>query len=222
VLPTIAGFTIESEYRPAQQVGGDFFQIIAHPTDGSVLIVLGDVTGHGLQAAMMVSLLVGTIRTETRHTNNPLAILAALNERLLGRGNANATCLALRLAPDGACTLANAGHLPPYLNGKEMAMEGALPLGVIAGAEFSLMHFQLKENDRLVLITDGVIEAQNASKELFGFDRTSELMGQQKSPAEIAAVAQAFGQEDDITVVRVVREAKVAERTEAEPALAIG
>jgi hypothetical protein len=204
-LPVISGFTLASEYRPAQQVGGDFFQIIGHPTDASVLVVLGDVTGHGLQAAMLVSLIVGAIRTEARHTSDPLRILIALNERLLGRGQANATCLALRIAPDGAVMLANAGHLPPYLNGKEMAMEGSLPLGVMEGAEFSVMRFQMQPGDRLTLLTDGVVEAQNEKNELFGFVRTSELMQKNISAAEIAAAAQAFGQEDDITVVTVER-----------------
>ncbi len=218
-LPVLPGFALESEYRPAQQVGGDFFQIIAHPTDGSVLIVLGDVTGHGLQAAMLVSLLVGAIRTATDTNFGPMHVLQTLNQRLFGRSQANATCLALRLVPDGAVTLANAGHLPPYLNGKEMAMEGALPLGVIENAEFSLLQFQLNENDRLILITDGIIEAQNENQELFGFARTSELMRQQKSPAEIAAAAKAFGQQDDITVVRIVR-AGVTESCERKADLA--
>ena len=204
-LPHAPGLTIESEYCPAQQVGGDFFQILPHPTDHSVLIVVGDVTGHGLQAAMMVSLLVGAVRNQIETSFDPLAMLQSLNRRLLGREHANATCLALRIASDGACTLANAGHLPPYLNGKEMAMEGALPLGMVAGAEFSVMQFQLAPGDRLTLLTDGVIEAQNEQRELFGFDRTVELLHQQQSAAAIATAAQAFGQQDDITVVRVTR-----------------
>ncbi|HUZ04353.1 MAG TPA: SpoIIE family protein phosphatase, partial [Acidobacteriaceae bacterium] len=190
-LPVIPGLTLESEYRPTQRVGGDFFQILAHPTDGGVLIVLGDVTGHGLQAAMLVSLLVGAIRNQTETNFDPLKMLQSLNRRLLGRGNANATCLALRLAPDGHATLANAGHLPSYLNGKEMAMEGALPLGVIEGAEFTHMQFQLQPGDRLTLLTDGVIEAQNEKREMFGFARTQQISNQ--PAATIAETAQKFG-----------------------------
>ena len=142
-LPQVAGLTIESEYRPAREVGGDFFQIIPEPSDGSVLIVVGDVTGNGLQAGMLVALIVGAIRAEAAHSNDPLTTLNALNQRLCGRGQAHATGLALRVAQDGAVTLANAGHLPPYLNGKELPMEGALPLGMTPAAKFSLMHFQL-------------------------------------------------------------------------------
>jgi serine phosphatase RsbU (regulator of sigma subunit) len=126
-----------------------------------VLIVAGDVAGHGLQAGMLVALLVGAIRSTKDWTSDPVLMLKALNQRLIGRGNAAATCLALRLAPNGAVTLANAGHLPPYLNGQPVAMEGALPLGMIECAEPSLMYFQLHPNDRLILISDGILEATN-------------------------------------------------------------
>jgi serine phosphatase RsbU (regulator of sigma subunit) len=206
-LPSVPGFTLESEYRPAQQVGGDFFQIVAG-SDGSVLAVIGDVSGKGLKAAMLVSLLVGTIRNQAETDFDPMRMLQSLNRRLIGRGDANATCLALRIAPDGGVALANAGHLPPYLNGKEMVIEGALPLGVMAGVEFSLMHFPLQPGDRLTLLTDGIVEAQgpgdnHGRRELFGFARTSELMRQGRPAAEIAAAAQSFGQNDDITVLGV-------------------
>jgi serine phosphatase RsbU (regulator of sigma subunit) len=201
-IPAVPGFTLESEYRPAQQVGGDFFQILSGD-DGSVLAVIGDVSGKGLKAAMLVSLMAGAIRNQAETNCEPLAMLQSLNRRLIGRGNAQATCLALRIAPDGEVTLANAGHLPPYCNGKELAMEGALPLGIMAGAEFSVMQFLLQPGDRLTLLTDGIVEAQNEKRELFGFARTNELMQQDRSAAEIAATAQSFGQHDDITVLRV-------------------
>ena len=204
-LPQVPGLTIESEYRPAREVGGDFFQIIPHPSDGSVLIVVGDVTGHGLQAGMLVALIVGAIRAEAAHSNDPLSALNALNQRLCGRGQAHATGLALRIALDGSATLANAGHLPPYLNGKELPMEGALPLGMLESAEFSVMHFQLAPGDTLMLMSDGVVEAQDEQGQLFGFKRISEMLQQPITAAEVAATAQAFGQEDDISVLSVTR-----------------
>ena len=80
----------------------------------------------------------------------------------IGRSDAQATCLALRIASNGAVTLANAGHMAPYLNGEPIAMEGALPLGMIESAEFSLMHFELKPDDKLVLMSDGIAEATDA------------------------------------------------------------
>jgi hypothetical protein len=201
----LPGLTIESEYRPAREVGGDFFQIIPHKTDGSLLIVAGDVTGKGLQAGMLVALLVGAIRMAAELNSEPLFLLQALNRRLIGRSDAQATCLALRIEADGAVTLANAGHMAPYLNGEAIAMEGALPLGMIEGAESSVMHFQLKPGDKLMLMSDGVAEATDANRKLFGFERVNELLRTAKTIAEIANAAQAFGQEDDISVISVTR-----------------
>jgi hypothetical protein len=203
-LPVVPGFTLESEYRPAQQVGGDFFQIIPHSADGSILIVLGDVSGKGLKAAMLVSLIVGSIRMVAETTQEPMAILQALNRRLCGRMQGHfATCVVTHIAANGETTLANAGHLAPYLNGKEIAIAGSLPLGIIEAAEFSRTDLRLCENDRLTFMTDGVVEAQNEQKELFGFERAQQIGNQ--PAAVIAEAAQKFGQEDDITVVSVVR-----------------
>jgi serine phosphatase RsbU (regulator of sigma subunit) len=210
----LPGLTIESEYRPAREVGGDFFQIIPHKTDGSLLIVAGDVTGKGLKAGMLVALLVGAIRSIAQFDLDPTLMLWSLNQRLMGRSDAQATCLALRIASDGAVTLANAGHMAPYLNGEPVAMEGALPLGMIESAEFSLMHFELKPDDKLVLMSDGIAEATDAEGHLFGFERMHELLRRAKSAAEVANAAQSFGQEDDISVISVTRTLVI------EPALA--
>lgn len=204
---TLPGFVIESDYRPAREVGGDFYQIIPNKTDGSVLIVAGDVTGKGLRAGMLVALLVGAIRTVAETDPEPRSVLQALNRRLLGRGDAQATCLAMRISAAGHVTLVNAGHLPPYLNGEPIAMEGALPLGMMDGAEFSSTSFQLKEGDRLVLVSDGIAEATDANGTMFGFERVQELLHAARNVAEVAAAAQVFGQEDDITVISVARTA---------------
>jgi serine phosphatase RsbU (regulator of sigma subunit) len=204
-LPDVHGWTVESEYRPAREVGGDFFQIIPHVSDGSILLVAGDVAGKGLQAGMMVALLVGAIRTESEHTFDPREILKRLNRRLLGQEHTQATCMALRVTEEGSATLANAGHLPPYLNGVEMDVEGALPLGMIEQAEFAVLSFELQPGDRLLLISDGIVEAQNERGDLFGFDRVRTLLSKQAGTAEIANSAQAFGQQDDISVLSIVR-----------------
>ncbi len=201
------GLLIETEYRAARQIGGDFFQIIPHPTDGSTIIVAGDVTGKGLQAGMTVALLIGAIRSTAELNSDPLVVLEALNRRLIGRDSSQATCLALSIAADGSCTLANAGHLPPYLNGKPLDMEGALPLGMIDGADFSVMHFTLAEDDKLVMVSDGILEATDADGKLFGFDRVAELLRNSTPVKALADAAQAFGQDDDISLVAVTRTA---------------
>jgi hypothetical protein len=204
-LPRIAGFAIESEYRPAREVGGDFFQIMPGQELGSALILVGDVTGKGMQAGMLVAVLVGAFRTAAQYHSDPLILLNTLNDQLSGRGGASATCLILRITAEGDVTLANAGHLAPYLNGVELEMEGALPIGVLPEADFSVMHFHLAPGDTLMLMSDGVAEAQDEHKKLFGFERVSEMLQRPISAATLASAAQAFGQEDDILVLRIQR-----------------
>jgi phosphoserine phosphatase RsbU/P len=200
-LDQCPGFHVESIYEPADQVGGDFFQQIADG-HGGMLIVVGDVSGKGLPAAMVVSVLVGAIRAEAAHGADPASLLRSLNHRMLGRSHGGfVTCLAAHLSAEGVLTVANAGHLPPYLNGNDMAVDGSLPLGVLEHMDYEISIAELAPGDRLTFISDGVLEAQSRSGELLGFDRARELS--RRSAATIARAAQEFGQEDDITVVTV-------------------
>jgi hypothetical protein len=194
-------FTVESEYRPAQTVGGDFFQTLSRP-DGSLLVVIGDVSGKGVSAAMLVAVLVGAIRNQAEYSFDPVVMLTMLNRRLLGRSGGHfATCLAAEILPDGTMKIANAGHLPPYRNGKEMELEGSLPLGLVSDAASSAQTFTLEPGDHITFVTDGVVEAMNPASELFGFARAQQISGQ--SATSIAQQAQSFGQNDDITVLGV-------------------
>ena len=214
-LPQVPGFRIESDYRPSREVSGDFFQIIPRRSDGSVLVVVGDVTGKGLRAGMLVALIVGAIDAVAREDPDPEQLLGALNDRLCERGYATATCLAMRITAEGYCSIANAGHLPPYLNGRELEMEGALPLGTLAGLDYTLTELQLQNGDALMLMTDGIVEAQNDHGELFGFERVGKMMASQASVRAVADAAETFGQEDDILVLRVERTAVAAGLTAA-------
>jgi hypothetical protein len=194
-------FTVESEYRPAQTVGGDFFQTLMKP-DGSLLVVIGDVSGKGVSAAMLVAVLVGAIRNQAEHSFDPALMLATLNRRMIGRSGGHfATCLAAELSPTGEMRFANAGHMAPYLNGKELDLAGSLPLGVKEESEFGDQRITLKPGDRLMFMTDGVVEATNPARELFGFDRARAISS--LHAAAIVDQAQKFGQEDDITVLGV-------------------
>lgn len=194
-------FSVESEYRPAQTVGGDFFQTLTKP-DGSLLVVIGDVSGKGVSAAMLVAVLVGAIRNQAEYSLDPALMLATLNRRMVGRSGGHfATCLAAELIPSGQVRIANAGHMPPYLNGKELDLEGSLPLGIKEEVDYRMQTFTLRHGDRLMFMTDGVVEATNLAKELFGFDRTRAISSQRVTA--IVEQAQTFGQEDDITVLAV-------------------
>jgi hypothetical protein len=207
-LPALPGFAIQTAYLPAGSVGGDFFQILPLP-ENSLLIAIGDVSGKGLPAAMTVSLLVGTLRTVIDYTQAPGEILAALNTRMVHRSNGGfTTCLVLRADPhpDGSATvtLANAGHLGPYLDGVELPVHNGLPLGILTTAVYGEITQSLAVGQQLTLLTDGVVEARtkplrNKPSELFGFARTATLSTQ--SASHIAETAQKFGQDDDITVL---------------------
>jgi hypothetical protein len=207
-LPTLAGFSISSSYLPALEVGGDFFQIIPldSPAAGSTLIVLGDVSGKGLRAAMAVSLIVGAVRTLAETTSSPAEILAGLSRRLHGRLQGGfSTCVVLRVDPQGACTLASAGHPAPYFNDKEIDLPGALPLGIDPATAYEEAVMQFDPGDRCALYTDGLLEARTPSGEIFSFERLQTLFASGADAAQASEAAVAFGQDDDITVVTLTR-----------------
>ena len=204
-LPALIGFSLTSAYRPAQEVGGDFFQIIPFE-NGSTLIVLGDVSGKGLKAAMAVSLIVGAIRTLAEMTTSPAEILAGINRRLVGRLQGGfATAIALRLDSDCTCTIACAGHPSPFVNERELSFPGALPLGVRTASTFEEMRLELRELDQLALYTDGLLEARSKSGELYSFERLQTLFSGRPTADQAAQAAVNFGQEDDITVLTLTR-----------------
>jgi serine phosphatase RsbU (regulator of sigma subunit) len=137
-------------------------------------------------------------------------VLADLNEALLqSHSDGFVTCLCLHLDPTGEVRIANAGHLAPYRIRPhpadlipatiELPVDFGFPLGIVADAEYSETTLELAPGDSLTLMTDGVLEARNAEGELFGFERTRDLSKQ--PPEEVAQAAQAYGQEDDITVL---------------------
>jgi hypothetical protein len=207
-LPKSRNFMLESAYLPVNGVGGDFFQVLTLKDD-SLLIVVGDVSGKGLQAAMNSSTLVGALRNELSY--EPATVLEHLNRVLLGAGYGEtrhdsndagpsfATCLCARAHPDGRLVIANAGHLGPYRDGREIEIPPGLPLGVIPNVEYEQVTYKLNQGDRLVFLSDGVVEATNAEGELFGFERTQQVSNE--AARYIAQTAKHFGQTDDITVV---------------------
>jgi hypothetical protein len=208
VLPELPGFAVTSAYRPAQEVGGDFFQIIPLEGEsaGSTMILLGDVSGKGLRAAMTVSLIVGATRTLAKFAPNPAELLSELNTRLFGRMQFGfTTCLAMRLSPDGRCTIASAGHPAPFLNQHELDLPGALPLGVVADAVYKETTVNLGEGDHFALYTDGLLEARSPSGEIFSFARLDALFSSRPNADQATQAAVDFGQDDDITVLTLTR-----------------
>lgn len=210
----LPGFVISSAYHPALEVGGDFFQLIPvdGDPDGSTLLLLGDVSGHGLKAALSVSYVIGIVRVLAEFYPQPGPLLTELNHRLCGHmENGFVTCIAARINRLGACCLSSAGHPPPFLNWRSLEVPGALPLGLDVAARYDQLALRLEPGDHLALYTDGLLEARNKAGELYGFDRLQKLFAANPTAAEAAEVAVQFGQDDDVTVVTL---AYVGEGTE--------
>lgn len=198
------GFRLTSAYRPALQVGGDFYQVIPvqHDAELATMIVIGDVSGKGLAAAMSVSFIVGVIRALAGWNCGPAELLHELNLRIAGRLQGGfATCLAMRVHHDGICAISSAGHPVPYIDGEELDLPGALPLGIDAAMEYEETNFELQPGQVCTLYTDGLPEARKRSGELYGFPRLEKLLGSRPSAEQAAAAAVEFGQNDDISVV---------------------
>jgi hypothetical protein len=196
-LDVAPGMALHAAFLPASEVGGDFYRCRTL-RDGSQRVVLGDVSGKGVAAALTSALLLGA--TDRCDDLPPAAVLNAMNLALLSsKIGGFTTCLCADVSPDGILRIANAGHLSPYLNGQELSLNNGLPLGIANGLDYPETRRKIEHGDTLTFLSDGVVEARNASRELFGFERTGQISGR---PAdEIAEAAREFGQEDDITVM---------------------
>jgi sigma-B regulation protein RsbU (phosphoserine phosphatase) len=189
--------SVDVAYSPAKEVGGDFY--FCRQTAEGQLIVVGDVSGKGLRAGMLASAALGALRA--LETSSPALLPRDLNATLHGQtAGGFVTCCAALLRKEGELIVANAGHPSPYCDGREVAVEAGLPLGVVAGVAYEE---SVVVGERFTLVSGGVVEAENAQRELFGFDRTRAIST--KPAQEIAAAAKAWGQNDDITVVTVRR-----------------
>ena len=193
-------YVVDAAYLPAQEVGGDFYQVWQQ--DEALLVAVGDVSGKGLKAAMTVSLIVGALRRET--SSSPGEILANLNRVVLQpQDKGFVTCCVIRLDWNGEARIACAGHPAPWHNGAEVELTPALPLGIAADLPFDEATLRLVPGDEIAIVSDGVVEAANARGELFGFEQARKVIA--KAANEVAAAAQAWGQNDDITVLTVRR-----------------
>jgi len=150
---------------------------------------------------------VGALRAIVKQTDRPADILERLNRELTENNIGGfVTCICARVDEEGAVTVANAGHLPPWVNGQEFAMSGALPLGMLAQVAYEESEFSLHCGDTLTLMSDGVVEARREKDgQLYGFDQVAMLLATKPSAEEIARSAQRFGQEDDVSVLQVTR-----------------
>jgi len=181
--PDVPSYRFSAHYTPALEVGGDFYDFIRLDRDRTG-IVIGDVSGKGVPAALFMAKLGSDMRTLAFTEADPASALAKLNDLLAERSRRGmfATLLYLVLdARTGVITACNAGHLPPVIRKADgtvvrLAAAGAAPLGIMPGMQFGSETAALARGDTVVLYTDGIVEAMNAREELYGFDRFETLL----------------------------------------------
>jgi serine phosphatase RsbU (regulator of sigma subunit) len=207
VIPEVHFARLRARSLPCQEIGGDFYDAVL--ADGNLCLVLADICGKGVSAAILASILQGMIYSQlVAHV--PLTDIAtAVNSFLCVKklGEKYATCNVLKVTPHGECEFLNCGHVPAVrvADGKVLRpSEGNLPLGLIPTAEFQTYSFTLKRGDRIVLVSDGVNEAQNHESEFFGDERLeATVLAGDDLFAAVSEFAQGAPPSDDCTTVEL-------------------
>jgi serine phosphatase RsbU (regulator of sigma subunit)/anti-sigma regulatory factor (Ser/Thr protein kinase) len=218
-LPDLPGWQIAAYYRPAREVGGDFYDVIPLP-DGRVGFVVGDVTDKGVPAALVMSATRSVLRASAQRLIEPGEVLERVNEHLCPDMPAKmfVTCLYGVLDPStGHLRFANAGHDLPYVKTADGIVElraRGMPLGLMTGMSYEEKEATLQPGDSVLLHSDGVVEAHDPERDMFGFPRLKDTMagapgGQQLIDRVLSELADFTGpdaeQEDDITMVTLER-----------------
>lgn len=221
VVPTLDGWQLATLYQPAREVGGDFYDFISLP-DGRLGLVLGDVTDKGIPAALVMATTRSMLRAVgTQHSFSPGQVLAQVNELLYADLPASmfVTCFYAILDPaTGKLQYANAGQDLPYVrhtNGEVCEVRATgMPLGLMPGSVYDEQERILLPGDSLLLYSDGLVEAHNPEREMFGFPRLMRLLGEHGdgTPPIMFLLHEltdftgaAWEQEDDITLVALQR-----------------
>ena len=224
-VPELEGWEIAPRYRPAREVGGDFYDF--HPlADGRVGLVVGDATGKGVPAALVMSTTCGMLQlaAQALDTSSPGEILKQVNEALLARISLNmfVTCFYAILEPEsGTLTYANAGHDLPCLrhgdgDAEELRARG-MPLGLMPGMGYEEKETILEVGESALFYSDGLVEAHDPKGEMFGFPRLRTLIAERGEEGSLgdflleelhSFVGEGWEQEDDITLLTLERSAR--------------
>ena len=220
-VPSLEGWQISPFYRPAREVGGDFYDF--HPISGGRLgLVVGDATGKGVPAALVMSTTLGMLRavSQALDSSSPGELLKQVNEALVSSIPTNmfVTCFYAILEPKSASlTYANAGHDLPYLHRNGAAEElraRGMPLGLMPGIGYEEKEIVLEAGEAAVFYSDGLVEAHAPKGEMFGFPRLRALIaehGEERSLGNFlleelhSFVGEGWEQEDDITLLTLRR-----------------
>ena len=219
-LPDLPGWSLAAHYQPARAVGGDFYDLVDLP-DGRVVLVIGDVTDKGVPAALVMATTRAILRGAARTFTSPGAILERTNDLLHPDipPKMFVTCLCAVLEPDsGRLVFANAGHDLPYRRGTagvdELRATG-MPLGLMPGMGYEEREVVLEPGDSVLFYSDGLVEAHDAERSMYGFARLKGEVAAHPGGEELIAhllrslasfTGEATEQEDDVTLVVLRRE----------------
>jgi serine phosphatase RsbU (regulator of sigma subunit)/anti-sigma regulatory factor (Ser/Thr protein kinase) len=218
-LPELSGWQVAAYYRPAREVGGDFYDVIPLP-EGKVGFVVGDVTDKGVPAALVMAATRSVLRASAQRLVNPGETLERVNEHLCPDMPEKmfVTCLYGVLDPEtGHFRFANAGHDLPYVktaDGSEELRARGMPLGLMPGMPYEEKETVLQPGDSLLLHSDGIVEAHSPEREMFGFPRLKQCVADYPGGGELidrvlsdlhAHTGPDAEQEDDITMVTLQR-----------------
>jgi len=207
-MPLLPFATVAGMNLPCAEIGGDFF--IALNAGESIVMAVADVSGKGIAAAVMASTLQGMMHEGLLY-NVPLARIARdANEFFAAKdlGAKYATCVIVRVDPDGQLEYVNCGHIPPLVVRTGIVTplsQSCLPIGMFQNADFSSASYRLRPDDRLVLVTDGVTDAEGPAGSFFGYDRLKQSAARDISPEGIYGSVQLFCGDrplsDDCTII---------------------
>ena len=213
-IPTFAGWQIQAHWQPAREVSGDFYDFI-QLEDGRLAVIIADVTDKGVPAALVMATTRSILRAAAERLISPGDVLARTNELLHPDIPAKmfVTCLYILIEQEsGKIVFANAGHNLPYLisNGQVTELRATgMPLGLMPGMQYEEVEAQLSECDALLLSSDGLVEAHNPERGMYGFERMVKVMESEITTDEIVPdllrnlkefTGENYEQEDDITL----------------------
>jgi predicted ester cyclase len=220
-VPDLEGWRISPFYQPAREVGGDFYDFL-ELIDGRLGLVVGDATGKGVPAALVMASARSMLRAVAKASASPGDVLSRVNDALVTDipPNMFVTCFYTILDPEsGSLTYANAGHDLPYLHrndGAEELRARGMPLGLMPGTGYEVKESTLGAGDSALLYSDGLVEAHDAKGEMFGFPRLRALVAEHPEERSLGEflleelnsfVGEGWEQEDDITLLTLKRSA---------------
>lgn len=210
-IPEVPYATVSARSVPCTEIGGDFFDVVR--TENQLGVVVADVCGKGVSAALLASIIQGMAYSQLSQHGDLGEAVTSINQFLCERnlGEKYATMFIGRLQPSGVLDYVNCGHVPPLLISGTKVSELAdsnLPVGLLKEAEFTAGKIQLKPGDKLLIVTDGVTEAENANSDFFGYDKLQEIAGTCNGLAELLHCVTQFCEgvplRDDCTALELI------------------